>query len=91
MSALRTIKHNERVRAFFREELELTDDQLEARIQAYLEIFPFLAIDFTLNAENFSEELLLERFQKRLPAYRDALRTLREKGEMGEISLRSDG
>jgi hypothetical protein len=48
MSNLDNYKNNSRIRKYFRDKLELDDDEFDRRFQMYLEIFPFLAVDFRL-------------------------------------------
>lgn len=49
MSKLEEFKNNQRIKQYFKDELAFSDDEeFERRLQLYLEIFPFIAVDFRL-------------------------------------------
>lgn len=51
MSSLNKFKNESKLRQYFKDNLELEDEDFERRLQLYLEIFPFLAIDFRLKED----------------------------------------
>lgn len=51
MSKLEEIKNHHKLRRYFKDKLEMDDDEFERRFQMYLEIFPFIALDFRLKSD----------------------------------------
>jgi len=51
MSKLDDFKNNQRLKQYFRDNLEMDDEEFERRVQLYLEVFPFIAVDFRLKGD----------------------------------------
>lgn len=84
------ILRDERIRSFFRGSLELTDEEFERRLQAYLELLPFIALDFMLHGDTgeLSEQEMVNQFKARILKYRQVLHELREAQKLGNIEIK---
>lgn len=101
MSSLSKIKSDPNVLAYFKEELELDEEELNRRIQLYLEVFPFIAMDFRLredcalihrslkinNSSVTESPEISPSLKQKINKYNDALKELRRELELSEIEI----
>jgi hypothetical protein len=87
-SMLSQIISDPKVRAFFRDELKLTEEELQRRVRVYLELFPFIAIDFDLMGPNEDRAIVMNKFLQRERAYRELLKDLQEQDNWVDMDIK---